>query len=604
VSAVAAMAASISLPSPRQEQPPVAAVGRVRKARVRVPWRLVACADYPDVALSVYIKVAGLGLRAEGCQAKAPTLARYLGLSTASVERGLTALSRPTGGVVELETERRTYPGGEGASAIRRVRQQTKAESFIWIPVAAAEDLTPRQLRAFVVISFVQQMRGSLTMAELAGYLRHHSGQKAGQPLTLAAVGAVVDEVEAARWISVDRRAGARGRHLFLAHSTAPELRPVDLPEPTPEEAPETGVTAVDNEGEESAGPCVGEGSGGVFGDGSLANRESPRTDSPDDDGAAWSPAVGEVQVRKGAHAVENPAGDAAATVPVAAGGRGLALRAGDKASPQLSTNGTGAPGARTGTKSGDHDGPGLQVPAWVYAVLEPVHQLYPQTTVFVQRRIAREVAHQVNTGTDPERLRQRLERRYARVMSEDIRDAGRWLLGVALPRWGCGHLDCESGVMWSSGKECAVCAEAVADRAVQREAERRRREGLCPQHGTRPGPAGSCVDCELEDAIRNPPPPVAPPVRPVGIPAGNCGGCGARILLVDQAVEDRLCRECRELAEDPGKGPAAVPELVLCAGAPGDPCSREALPTREVCLRHRAQQLAAEAAAGGGTTA
>lgn len=615
MSALAVEAAvEVGVPGPRQEQSaaPVSAapvpVQRVRTARVRVPWRLVVSPSSPDAALAVYIKVAALGLGNEGwCQAKAATIARFLRLSRATAERGLSALVRPApeDGVVELETIRRTMPGGRGASAMRRVREHTATEPYVWVRVAAAEDLTPRQLRAYVAMVYAQQMKIGLTMAELAGYLRNHSGKRQGEPISADAAAAVVNEVEAARWATVQRRAGARGRHLLIAHDIAPEGRPhapVEAPQGLPEEASGADVTTVDNASSEAAGTRVGEGSGGAVGEGSLAYMELPTTDSPDDVRAAWSPAVGEVQVEE---AVENAA-DATFEAAAASGGRGLALRAGGKESPQSSTNAPAAPVAKAATKSGDYTGPGLQVPARVYAVLEPVHRLYQQANVFMQRRIAREVADQLNTGTHPERLRHRLERRYAQVMSDDVRDPARWLLGVGLPRWGCGHQDCEAGLMWTTGKVCDVCAEVCADRAAQREQQRRERLGLCPQHGTRPGRGGSCVDCDLEHAIRYPvPAPVRAPEREPGVPVGNCADCGARTLLVDQALVDGLCRTCRDLAGHPAPEPVGE-AFVQCAGAPGEPCPREALPTRAVCLRHRSQELAAEtaAAAGGGRSA
>lgn len=60
------------------------------------------------------------------------------------------------------------------------VRKMTRAEAFVWLPVAAAEDLTPRQLRAFALIAFAQARGIGLTEAELAAGLRHHSGKQAG----------------------------------------------------------------------------------------------------------------------------------------------------------------------------------------------------------------------------------------------------------------------------------------------------------------------------------------------------------------------------------------------------------------------------------------
>ncbi|WP_426773624.1 hypothetical protein, partial [Pseudomonas aeruginosa] len=99
MSAVAASAAVV-IPAPRSSvsTPVSASVSgdvAVRRQRVRVPMRLVSSPFYSDIALSVYMKVKALGARPEGCEAKSATIASYLNVSKASVERGLTLLSRP-----------------------------------------------------------------------------------------------------------------------------------------------------------------------------------------------------------------------------------------------------------------------------------------------------------------------------------------------------------------------------------------------------------------------------------------------------------------------------------------------------------------------------
>ncbi|MFJ2170381.1 hypothetical protein [Streptomyces griseofuscus] len=580
MSAVAASAVAVDNSTP------------VRRQRVRVPMRLVSSAAYADVALSVYVKVKALGLRPEGCQAKSSTIASYLGVSVASVERGMTQLCRPgPDGVVELFSDRRTLPGGTGTSAVRTVRAMTRTEAFVWLPVAAAEDLTPRQLRAFALIAFAQARGIALTEAELAAGLLHHSGQKAGQPISVTAASAVVDAVEAARWVTVQRRAGAQGRNRYIAHDIAPEAR-----------APVAGVAeaAVPSGSQESVSSPVGEGSGSPVGEGSLANEESPRTDSPDDGRAFSPPAVGEVPVVEGVGAVENPA-DAAARTEADGG---LALRAGGNRQPSPSKSETEKRSSRGGGSAwSSYNGPQLAMSPHIYAVLEPVHLLLERVTNdFVVRQIAREVGRQLREGTDAERLHHRLTARFAKVMVSEIRDPGRWLLGVALPRWGCGHQDCEAGVLWSTGKDCEVCAEIIQDKAAAHRRAQRIEQGLCPEHGTRPGPAGRCADCVLDGAIRNPA-PVPAPREPEGPPRGSCGDCGARIIVVGRALEDGLCKLCREEAAALGAAvvptPAAVPAgRETCAGRDGGvPCGRKPLPSRSVCGVHRAQELAGEVA-------
>ncbi|MFB7552584.1 hypothetical protein [Streptomyces sp. NPDC056154] len=567
----------------------------VRTQRVKVPMRLVLSAACADVALSVYVKVKALGAREEGCQAKAATIASYLNISKASVERGLTVLSRPApDGVIELMSERRTLPGGRGTSAVRRTRPVKRAEAFVWLPVAAAEDLTPRQLRAFAVITFAEQMGIALTEGELAGHLLHHSGKKAGQPITAAAAGVVVDELEAAKWTTVQRRAGAQGRHLFVACDIAPTAA-VEPSEPVSDAAPETvqerPQAPVDNAADLSTSPLVGEGSGLSVGEGSLAYKESPTTDSPDDERALYSSAVGEVPV---VEAVENPADAKAHTN---AGG-GLALRADENSQPVLSKPNDEKRSDSGGADRSSYTGPQLSMSPQIYAVLEPVHWLLARVNnPFVERQIAREVGRQLDGGMDAERLHHRLTARFAKVMTSEIRDPGRWLLGVALPRWGCGHLDCESGVRWSNGERCAVCEEVVADKFAARQRAQRLEQGLCPEHGLKPNPSGVCRDCELRQAIDEGAAPLPTPRKLEGPPRGSCGECGCRIFLTGRALEDGLCKLCREEAAALAASSPAVPGSpsgpVACPGADGVPCGRQALPTRGVCARHLAQELA-----------
>lgn len=556
--------------------------------------RLVWSPYYQDVALSVYVKVKALASRPEGCQARTETIASYLGLSASSVGRGMTQLRRPgPDGVVELHSKRRTLPGGTGQSAVRTVRSMAREEAFVWLPVAAAEDLTPRQLRVYALVAYAQARGIALTEAELASCLRHHSGKKAGEALSVTAASAVVDEVETARWMTVQRRAGARGRNLYIAHDLAPEAR-TDVPVDGCDAAAEAAEAAVDSGSEEAASSQVGEGSGSPVGERSLANREVPMTDSPDDGRALLSPAVGEVQVGKAAGPVENPAGGDAAA---AAGEGGLALRAGGQTQPSPSKPKNRS--SRNGAAVRSYDGPRLAMNAQIYAVLEPVHVLLEQVNDFVARKVAREVGRQLREGTDPERLQHRLTARLAKVMLSDIKDPGRWLLGVALPRWGCGYQDCEAGVIWRTGAACEICAEVVQDKAAARQREQRLAQGLCPEHGTRSGPSGQCAACELDDAIARPAPAVVVQQRvPDGPPRGDCGDCGARIMLTGRALEDGLCKLCREeaaaLAADQAPPASGVNAERVCSGRDGHaPCGRTPLPSRSVCARHRAQELA-----------
>jgi hypothetical protein len=527
--------------------------------------RLVESAHYADIALTVYMKIKALGQRPEGCTAGTTVLASYLGLSRSSVERGIAQLRRPgPDGVIELPfNQRRSLPGGCGTTARRRVRPMRRDERFIWLPIAACEDLSPRELRAFAVLCFAQAQRIPLTEGELASHLHHHSGARAGTALSVAAAGRVVDALEATGWITVLRRAGARGRHQFIAHEVPP------APETSP---PSTAAEA----GSASSQPD--EGSGVAPGEGSLATREDQRTDRPDDERGPDSPAVGEVQVVKGASPVDNsgsrPAGDGGIEGD-------LALRAGAKRA--LSQN---SPDSRA-----RYDGPALTLHPRIVEVLEPVQPLYQQANTFMQRRIAREVGRQLDSGCDVLRLRQRLTARFASVLMSDIKDPARWLMGVALPRWGCGHQTCESGVMWPSGEACAACSDVVATRRWERLRLHRIELGQCPDHGLG-GPGAPCTQC-VPSAQFGPAPEHVLPAPP----RSNCRDCGCRINLLGPALRDQLCKPCREQLRAPATSTAPERQRASarCVGGSGETCDRLALPTRPVCARHRTKELLTE---------
>ncbi|MFI0742683.1 hypothetical protein ACH4PU_32075 [Streptomyces sp. NPDC021100] len=155
-------------------------------------------------------------------------------------------------------------------------------------------------------------------------------------------------------------------------------------------------------------------------------------------------------------------------------------------------------------------------------------------------------------------------------------------------------------------GPRPATVPEAAADaverdQAASRQRARRSAQGLCPEHGARPGSSGRCADCGPDDAVGRDAPAVPRQRVTVGPPRGFCGDCGARMPMVGRALEEGQCTPCREEAATPAplQAPAAEEQLLLCSGRDprGGPCGRQALPTRSVCARHRIQELAAEAA-------
>ncbi|MFE5132043.1 hypothetical protein, partial [Bacillus mobilis] len=326
----------------------------------------------------------------------------------------------PVDGVTEVITVRRTSRDGDGESAERRVRavDTDGPELFVWIPVRAAEALTPRQLRLYAAIAYAQIRRIPLALADLADHVRHQSGKHAGERQVMR----LVDEMEAAGWITVHRRQGPRGRHLYEAHRH-------------PLHAITTGPTP---HGPAVATPDIHDGSAPRSRDGSPCE-EDPRTDRPDDKDAALG---GEIRRRRdtgkwGAGPVDNYAG----AVPDS-----LRARHGQRRS-----------------RGRTYTGPGLQLSARVWGVLAPVRHEVEAVSVWELRQIGREIGRQLSTGTGQERLTARLMARYASTQPPR-RGIGRWILGAGLPRHGCGLASCESGTTWHTGQRCPVCLDNSMD--------------------------------------------------------------------------------------------------------------------------------------------
>ncbi|WP_274031457.1 hypothetical protein [Streptomyces sp. MMBL 11-1] len=384
-----------------------------------MPLRLVVGAQFRDSALSVYIKIAALAMRAENCRAKVTTLASYLGLSVSEVERALTQLTTAgSDGIAEVITRRHTSRDGEGESAERWVRDMEADELFVWLPARAATGLPPRQLRLYAVIAYAQIRRMPLSLAELRAVVRHQYGDSAGQPLGERQVMRLLDDLESTGWISIHRRQGPRGRHAYEAHQRP--LHPVlddDADEPTAPPAPAAPATAT---------PDIHDGSAPRTADGSPATEEDRKTDRP-----STSEGCGGIRRRRDAGSSARSHGE-----------------------------------KRSNSSGGTYRGPGLQLSPRVWQVLEPVRAELPAIEPWALRRIGREIGEQLSAGVGMERLTARLTARYSRLTArgpatENARrgDVGRWLLGAGLVRHGCRLPSCESGTTWSTGERCHLCA-------------------------------------------------------------------------------------------------------------------------------------------------
>ncbi|MFJ2007046.1 hypothetical protein [Streptomyces chartreusis] len=445
--------------APHQEPPRAAALVRPRDGEltVRVPLRLVVGAQYPDAALSTYVKIAGLALRPEGCTARVATLATYLGMSKSAVERGIRPLAQPdpVDGVIEIPTTRRTLPGGRGESAHRTVRPLDAGELWVRIPVRAAEALTPRLLRLYALLAYADARRIPVTAAELGEMLHHHTGQRAGEHLGERQARRLVDELEGTGWLTVRRREGARGRHAYETRR-----RPLHTV-PSAASAPEAAALEAEAPEQlplwEAGSPVVYDGSGPDLGDGSLASKEDHLTDGPE----KTSP-VGVSRRRRGDRKW------APAPVDNATGGVPDTLRPGSSRAPRGNR-------PTPATERPAYGGPELRWTRRIHDSLAPVSHLLDGVSQFMLRRVAREIGRQLDDVTrnlmTPERMAARVAARYRDAAR--IEDVGAWLLAVAIVPKGCGLPLCEDGRTWPTGEQCEACA---LNRQVSREEWRRAR--------------------------------------------------------------------------------------------------------------------------------
>ncbi|MEU0761619.1 hypothetical protein ABZ351_18330 [Streptomyces microflavus] len=379
-----------------------------------MPLRIVVGAQYRDAALSVYIKVAALAMRPEGCTAKVSVLAEYLGLSKSVAERGLKDLTHPdeADGLTEVVTTRRTLRGGRGQSAHRVVRTAAEDEHFVWVPVRAADALSPRLLRLYALIAYAEARNQPLAVGDLGDMLYHHTGKKAGQHLGARQAARLLDELAATGWITVHARQGLQGRHAYETHRHP--LQPVQL---------------------ESTAPDIHDGSGPDDQAGSLASREDPRTDRP----VTRAGVGGGIRRRR----------------PTGSRGPGHDEKRSNTNGPQIAQ------------ERGD-----LTRRAW--QVLEPVRHELPAVRPFLLRRIDAEIGRQLAAGAGMERLTARLTARWASTEDPRRGDVGRWILGSGLVRRGCRLDGCESGTTWHTGERCHLCEDiAAANRDTAAEEQR-----------------------------------------------------------------------------------------------------------------------------------
>ncbi|WP_432159163.1 hypothetical protein [Streptomyces sp. bgisy153] len=440
---------------------------------MKYPLRVVTDAEaYAPGDTNFYGKVKALsaGRRATASMEK---IADWLNVSKSSAERSARRLGRPapTDGVQELFTKRKTHKvTGTGQTAERWCRDLERGEAFVWAPVRAVDTLRGLEHRLYLGLRYFVGVKGHQpTLAELAQLLRHHSGPRAGQPLAEASVARLLHRLDLLGWITLDPRAGYRGRHLITVHDDP--LRPVDEPPTTPD---------------------PGDGSGPDLGDGSLASKEDRGIERRD-----------EAQV-----------------------GGGIRRRR---------PTGSSAPDAVLDT-FGRRPGLDLTPAAWrtVHTVLAPVRHELAALTGWEWERLVGEVLHQLHQGATPERLTDRLQRRYATMHTTDpatgpasrIRSLARWLIGAALTRHGCTDPRCETGRIWSSdpddheaGTDCRTCAY-TREATQTRERQATQLDARLPQTA----PQRPHTPHQQPPAPPRPPAPPTPPDTPPRAPLGRVG--------------------------------------------------------------------------------
>lgn len=225
----------------------------VRRVSVKVPLGIVTGEAYNDLAFVLAAKIGHLAANPTqpGCIADLTTIARYLGLTVREVMQpdGRVTLKAPsslyaaqrqltTSG--QLTVERRTKPSGTGTSAIRRPRTLERGEAWVMVPVALLGAVPPRHARAYAVITYAHVRGHHLTYAELANSLRHQSGRRIGEPVSVRAARAVVADLERWDWVGVGRREGWQGRNMLVP------LRPFD---------PATGNSCVESPADPTVAP-------------------------------------------------------------------------------------------------------------------------------------------------------------------------------------------------------------------------------------------------------------------------------------------------------------------------------------------------------------
>jgi len=494
----------------------------VRRASVKVPLGIVTGEAYNDLAFVLAAKVGHLAANPTqpGCIADLTTIARYLGLTVREVPQadGRVILKAPsslyaaqrqltTGG--ELTVVRRTKPSGTGTSAIRRPRALDRGEAWVMVPVALLGAVPHRHARAYAVITYAAARGHHLTYAELANSLRHQSGRRIGEPVSVRAARAVVADLERWGWVGVGRREGWQGRNMLVP------LRPFDPAagdsaiespagfgaetEPEPDSAASTSSPSPSSAS--GSGVEVGAGDGDLLelpvaagestcdhGDGTGVGRGLPN---------ALGTAVRVVRItssqgqrtsgsqgfRTSLASKEDTPIDLRETANSRGGSARRASYPGKAAAP-VENRPTGdanspsrqAPSAeprRSGPRGRQADGTISASAAAAFASITPlVTRMSPAQRVSAAGLIDRAIAEVGDARRVHVRLADRL-----RTQERPVKSPLGWLRGRGLPRRGCADPNCEDGRLWLpvAGLGAGVPGDPSACRNCVRWADDRR---------------------------------------------------------------------------------------------------------------------------------
>lgn len=410
------------LPAPAEPRHIRGGAGGAGRAETVPPWhgqmiklskRIWGQGGYSHGAVRYAAQIAALDHPVQRCRAGVVTLAGYMGDSKRTAERYLAELALPgPDGVPETTVIRHTDPGGDGATAERRMRGVARGEHFAYVPVCAAKALRPALFVLYCALTYAEATRTPVTAAELGSLLG----------VTERSARRLIDELEALGWAAVERRAGYQGRHVITT-SGCP-----------------------DHDAPQAWSPDTDGGSGAGRDGGSLAIKEDPRLT----DGRT-------TEVRGSFRRRRDDRKWVAAPVDTV----------GNTAKVPPPLRGRVRPAERPAERPA-YAGPPLALSPRVWAVLTPVRDLLPAAGDFAVRRIAREIGRQLDDGIFAEDIRDQLQRLRSWTPREEIRDPGRWILGAALPaRPGrCSTADCHYGFQRFTGLPCKACADLEANRA------------------------------------------------------------------------------------------------------------------------------------------